>query len=107
MTSVSLPFASRSTPATGSDFSYIARLGFAGPQNTVPTSHLLLTTAHHAMSAVTPIPNPLARHPNSLPSCCDDLISKIEYFTVMPRWVFVRVESTNGWVGWGEATLEG
>lgn len=35
------------------------------------------------------------------------MISKIEYFVVQPRWVFVRVESSNGHVGWGEATLEG
>jgi len=49
----------------------------------------------------------ITRNPASLPSCSDDLIKKIEYFTVEPRWVFVRVESTGGHVGWGEATLEG
>jgi len=50
---------------------------------------------------------PLQRNPASLPSCSDDLIKTIEYFTVEPRWVFVKVESTNGHIGWGEATLEG
>ncbi|KJA25480.1 hypothetical protein HYPSUDRAFT_160630 [Hypholoma sublateritium FD-334 SS-4] len=28
-------------------------------------------------------------------------------FRVPPRWLFVRVEASNGTVGWGEATLEG
>jgi hypothetical protein len=50
---------------------------------------------------------PSQRAPGSLASCSDDLIAKIEYFVVQPRWVFARVESTNGHVGWGEATLEG
>jgi galactonate dehydratase len=34
-------------------------------------------------------------------------IGKIETFTVPPRWLFVRVESDEGAVGWGEASLEG
>lgn len=34
-------------------------------------------------------------------------ISKIEIFRVPPRWLFVRVETSDGIVGWGEATLEG
>src|SRR3954465_7712770 len=34
-------------------------------------------------------------------------ISRIETFTVAPRWLFVRVESNDGAVGWGEASLEG
>jgi len=34
-------------------------------------------------------------------------IGKIETFRVPPRWVFVRVESDEGAVGWGEASLEG
>src|SRR4051795_13274894 len=34
-------------------------------------------------------------------------IGKIETFYVPPRWLFVRVESENGAVGWGEASLEG
>lgn len=36
-----------------------------------------------------------------------DRIAKIETFRVRPRWLFVRVETENGVVGWGEATLEG
>jgi galactonate dehydratase len=34
-------------------------------------------------------------------------IGKIETFHVAPRWLFVRVESDDGAVGWGEASLEG
>ncbi|KAI0074077.1 enolase C-terminal domain-like protein [Panus rudis PR-1116 ss-1] len=34
-------------------------------------------------------------------------ISKLEYFRIPPRWLFVRVETQDGIVGWGEATLEG
>ena len=34
-------------------------------------------------------------------------IGRIETFYVAPRWLFVRVESEDGAVGWGEASLEG
>lgn len=34
-------------------------------------------------------------------------IARIETFLVPPRWLFVRVESDDGHVGWGEASLEG
>ncbi|MBT1001146.1 galactonate dehydratase [Paenarthrobacter sp. DKR-5] len=34
-------------------------------------------------------------------------ISRIETFLVPPRWLFVRVETDTGIVGWGEASLEG
>ena len=34
-------------------------------------------------------------------------IARIETFLVAPRWLFVRVETTSGIVGWGEATCEG
>ena len=34
-------------------------------------------------------------------------IGRIETFYVPPRWMFVRVESDDGAVGWGEASLEG
>lgn len=34
-------------------------------------------------------------------------IGRIETFMVPPRWLFVRVESDDGAVGWGEASLEG
>ena len=34
-------------------------------------------------------------------------IGRIETFYVPPRWLFVRVESDAGAVGWGEASLEG
>jgi galactonate dehydratase len=34
-------------------------------------------------------------------------IGRIETFFVPPRWLFVRIESDDGAVGWGEASLEG
>ncbi len=34
-------------------------------------------------------------------------IARIETFRVPPRWLFVRVESSAGTVGWGESSLEG
>jgi galactonate dehydratase len=34
-------------------------------------------------------------------------IARIETFLVAPRWLFVRVETNSGIVGWGEATCEG
>jgi galactonate dehydratase len=34
-------------------------------------------------------------------------IVKVETFLVAPRWLFVRVETESGIVGWGEATCEG
>ncbi|MEM9964091.1 MAG: enolase C-terminal domain-like protein, partial [Asticcacaulis sp.] len=34
-------------------------------------------------------------------------LKSIELFPVPPRWLFVRVETDNGMVGWGEASLEG
>jgi galactonate dehydratase len=34
-------------------------------------------------------------------------IDRIETFYVPPRWLFVRVETDDGAVGWGEASLEG
>ena len=36
-----------------------------------------------------------------------DRIARIESFQVRPRWLFVRIETAQGAVGWGEATLEG
>ncbi len=34
-------------------------------------------------------------------------LGQIETFLVAPRWVFVRLETDDGLVGWGEASLEG
>ena len=34
-------------------------------------------------------------------------IGRIETFLVPPRWLFVRVETDDGAIGWGEASLEG
>lgn len=34
-------------------------------------------------------------------------IVKVETFLVPPRWLFVRIETDGGIVGWGEATCEG
>ena len=35
------------------------------------------------------------------------LIDRVETFLVAPRWLFVRIETDTGVVGWGEASLEG
>ena len=34
-------------------------------------------------------------------------IKCIEYFRVLPRWLFVKVTDEEGQYGWGESTLEG
>lgn len=34
-------------------------------------------------------------------------ITSIEYFRVLPRWLFVKVVDSAGNYGWGESTLEG
>ncbi|KFF60485.1 galactonate dehydratase [Cryobacterium sp. MLB-32] len=34
-------------------------------------------------------------------------ITRVETFLVAPRWLFVRLETSDGVVGWGEASLEG
>ncbi|PZG01126.1 galactonate dehydratase [Micromonospora deserti] len=34
-------------------------------------------------------------------------IARVETFLVAPRWLFVRVETESGIVGWGESTCEG
>eukprot|EP01083_Nonionella_stella_P059666 156115_1 len=36
-----------------------------------------------------------------------DTIKKYELFKVPPRWLFLRIETENGVVGWGEPNLEG
>ncbi|MFC7789249.1 galactonate dehydratase [Microbacterium sp. MAHUQ-60] len=36
-----------------------------------------------------------------------DTISRVEAFPVAPRWLFVRIETSDGLIGWGEASLEG
>ncbi|KAJ7461157.1 enolase C-terminal domain-like protein [Mycena latifolia] len=46
-------------------------------------------------------------HPNGLSHSTADPIQSIETFYVRPRWLFVRIETAKGIVGWGEATLEG
>ncbi|HEX5428646.1 MAG TPA: galactonate dehydratase [Pedococcus sp.] len=37
----------------------------------------------------------------------DTTIARVETFLVAPRWLFVRVETHGGLVGWGEASCEG
>ena len=36
-----------------------------------------------------------------------DTVKSFELFKVPPRWLFLRIETTNGVVGWGEPNLEG
>jgi galactonate dehydratase len=35
------------------------------------------------------------------------IIDRVETFLVPPRWLFVRLETSDGLIGWGEASLEG
>src|SRR5690606_13974771 len=35
------------------------------------------------------------------------VIDRVESFPIAPRWLFVRIETSDGVVGWGEASLEG
>lgn len=51
-------------------------------------------TPHHTATWAPPSPYP-------------HLIKSIETFQLLPRWLFVRIETVGGVVGWGEATLEG
>ncbi len=37
----------------------------------------------------------------------DPVISDYELYSVPPRWVFLKLKTNNGTVGWGEPTLEG
>ncbi|KIJ41199.1 hypothetical protein M422DRAFT_31822 [Sphaerobolus stellatus SS14] len=59
------------------------------------------------MSTSSTGPTPKSTVSQPLSSINDDVLVKLEYFRVPPRWLFVRIESNNGLVGWGEATLEG
>ena len=36
-----------------------------------------------------------------------DSVTSFELFKVPPRWLFLRVETENGIVGWGEPNIEG
>lgn len=36
-----------------------------------------------------------------------ETIARVETFLVAPRWLFVRIETSGGLVGWGEASCEG
>lgn len=56
-------------------------------------------TFHHKPDLGEPlVSGPGARH---------SVIVRIECFPVPPRWLFVRVETSDGLVGWGEGSLEG
>lgn len=56
---------------------------------------------------VRPHPSASQAYDNSKGEKNPNLIKKIESFYVRPRWLFVRVETEGGVVGWGEGTLEG
>ncbi|KAF5310736.1 hypothetical protein D9619_007890 [Psilocybe cf. subviscida] len=64
-------------------------------------THLQPTTLSRLRRFVIAYPVFMMNHAAASP------IAKIETFRVPPRWLFVRVETTDGIVGWGEATLEG
>lgn len=50
---------------------------------------------------------PLPTHSHSLTDSAMGKITSIEYFRVLPRWLFVKVTDEGGNYGWGESTLEG
>jgi len=86
---------------------------------TVPTTLTMTATTHEREAVYLPpsdlatkyaagIQRPLAVTPHaSAATKGSTLIKSIEHFYVRPRWLFVRVETEGGVVGWGEGTLEG
>jgi hypothetical protein len=69
----------------------------------LPPSDLALKYAKGIQRHVPAQPHPSFTETKSNPH----LIKSIESFYVRPRWLFVRVETEGGVVGWGEGTLEG
>jgi galactonate dehydratase len=69
----------------------------------LPPSELALKYSKGIQAHVpaTPHPSFTAKGPNP------HLIKSVESFYVRPRWLFVRIETEGGVVGWGEGTLEG
>ena len=51
--------------------------------------------------------NPLGVQKTETPRLEVGTLTKLETFQVPPRWLFVRLETSSGLVGWGEASLEG
>jgi hypothetical protein len=54
--------------------------------------------------------NPPSKRAQSFPAKAlkkPDTVKSYELFKVPPRWVFLRVETDSGVVGWGEPNLEG
>jgi L-alanine-DL-glutamate epimerase-like enolase superfamily enzyme len=58
-------------------------------------------TAFHVIEKGGKAPQPFERIATSM------RITRLETFLVAPRWLFVRVETDEGLVGWGEPVLEG
>ncbi len=52
-------------------------------------------------------PDPSRPHAHDRGAGTPSRIARIESFIVPPRWLFVRIETDDGAVGWGEASLEG
>ncbi|GMK59289.1 hypothetical protein CspeluHIS016_0703040 [Cutaneotrichosporon spelunceum] len=68
---------------------------------TAPTAVPSRSYASGIQRAFACSPHPSSTVPGST------LIKTVESFYVRPRWLFVRVETVGGVVGWGEGTLEG
>ncbi|MFC6508118.1 galactonate dehydratase [Promicromonospora citrea] len=60
---------------------------------------------HDQISPPTPDLSERRSHPH--PGRTPVKITSVTTFAVPPRWLFVRIETDTGVVGWGEATLEG
>lgn len=69
----------------------------------LPPSDLAVKYSKGIQRHVPARPHPSATQTGSNPH----LIKSVESFYCRPRWLFVRVETEGGVVGWGEGTLEG
>lgn len=98
-----------STPISSSSSSVLATgttTPLSSSLSSSPGSSSVVSTNDKSVPAPSHIQlNPAALHISSPTNA--DLLTKLEYFRVRPRWLFVRIESSGGFVGWGEATLEG
>jgi galactonate dehydratase len=73
--------------------------------------HISMTsdTNPHAAETIgypTGLQNTVLPAPHANASKAAHLIKKMEFFYVRPRWIFLRIETETGIVGWSECTLE-
>jgi galactonate dehydratase len=66
------------------------------------TSDTKLDVAQRTVERVTPLAVPTAPRVAGT-----SRIASIEHFRVAPRWLFLKITTDDGLIGWGEASLEG